>query len=946
MSGLERRSFLKLMGASLALAGLGAGGCHSSTPEHIVPTTRKQNARVPGSTRWYATSVLRDGMALGVLARCDDGRPTKLEGNPDHPASLGATDAITQAELLGLYDPHRSAVVRRQGRASSWEVLEDFLRDRLAALEGKKGAGLHVVLGPTTSPTLKDLFELAATRFPQAGWHGHAPLDDASAREAMRRIFGRPLSAVVQPEMATVVVCLDCDLFTEGASGVCCAHRFADARRKALSSGSLSPWLMVAEPSPTITGARADDRLAVRRSAVSLLARELLHRVAPGSSGVAEVTNVALVGEERAWLERAAARLLAAGSRALVVAGRAEPPAVHEAAMRINAALGSLGHTTRLIEPPEWFASRAVGLQPLASAIDSGAADTVVLAGVNPVFDALPELRIGERLRKLEGTFHFGLYRDETAEACRWHAPLAHDLESWGDARAPDGTAGVLQPLVEPLGNGRTLIWLMAMLAGLPGVPDLDRVREHWQRRWRTNLESTWRQSVGTGVIADTAAATVQEDPRQAAEASAEIAPRSGIEVVIDPDPFVLDGRHAHNAWLQELPRPLTRVVWGNVALMGPQLAQRLGVETCGVIRIEPADGHGDGAAVELPALVIPGVAEETIAVTIGHGRCAGSPVGIGRGVDVSSLRRISAQWLVGPVHVGVTGRSRRVVIPQGHETMAGRAIVREVAPGGVLARSGTIHLPIYEGAHGAAPQQWGMSIDLASCIGCGACVAACQAENNIPVVGPDQVERGREMHWIRVDRYFTESRRGAADIRFQPVPCMQCEDAPCELVCPTGATQHSADGLNDMNYARCIGTRYCSNNCPYKVRRFNFYLFAERGDEAAPRIQQMRNPRVTVRGRGVMEKCTYCVHRIRAAEMRARADNRMISDGAVRTACQQVCPTRAIVFGDVADPATLVSKAKRSGRSYSLLEELNTRPRTTYLADARAEPEKEGGGV
>jgi molybdopterin-containing oxidoreductase family iron-sulfur binding subunit len=931
-SAMQRREFLRLMAASLAMSA--GAGCSRPPPENIVPTTHDQTAFVPGVPRYYATSVTRAGYAMGVLVRSDDGRPTKIEGNPDHPASLGATDAITQAELLTLYDPARSTGVRRNQTISDWDAFAAELQGRLSTLAARRGEGLHIILAPTTSPTALDLISRARERFPRAAWYRHDPLGSDAAVAGAQMASGRPLEPVLALDQADAIVVLDSDLFGAGPAGVRCIHDFSAARRSGRAGGATGPALLVAEPVPTCTGARADHRLAARRGRIGTIIRAL--SFALGSPGASGPDPQVLSENERAWVGRAAAAFRPNGSRGLVVVGHAQPPEVHALGIAINAGIGALGRGVRFIDPVDGLLAFAQSLDQCTTALEAGAVDTLLALDVNPAYDSPRGLSFGAALVRAPFSVHLGLNRNETSLACNWHAPLAHDLESWGDARAFDGTAGVIQPLTEPFYGGRSLLWLLGLLSGSRALSDRELVEAYWRGHVEAaDWDSWWRSTLKSGVVAGSSSPQVPVRTPPASPEAPRVPRDTEIEAVVSPDSRLFDGRYANNAWLHELPDPITQLTWENAALIGPALALRLGVETGDVLRL----GSGTGE-IELPALVVPGVADNTVGLTLGYGRTTASSVGQARGTDVTALRGGSSRWTIADMRITRGHGKRTLALAQLHEDMQGRDIVRvqrtHPPPANPDPAQGpaTLHLPLYRPTAPSSAQQWGMSIDLAACVGCGACVVACQAENNVPVVGPEELKRGRRMHWLRVDRYFDAApdSRDTSEILFQPLACVHCEQAPCELVCPTGATQHSSDGLNEMNYARCIGTRYCSNNCPYKVRRFNFFRYSD----DSPAAQRMHNPRVTTRGRGVMEKCTYCVQRIRSAEFDSRISNSLIPDGAVIPACQQACPAQAIVFGDVNDPSSRVSAAKRDTRSYALLGELNTVPRTTYLADIR----------
>ena len=917
---LHRRDVIRLLGAAFAMSAM--SGCRRPPPESIVPHAHEQTSYTPGVPQYYATSVLRRGYAMGVLVRSDEGRPIKIEGNPDHPASLGATDAIMQAELLTLYDPSRSTVVRGPKAAiADWDSFQSALRSRAEACFARRGQGLHIALGATTSPTVMRLITQIVDHYPATRFYRHDPLEPIRPRAGAQLALSRPLDTLVNLGSLDTVVCLDDDLFGSHPAGVRYSMDFAKARREARSRGQLSPRLYVAEPVPTCTGARADERLARSRGSIFTLAHALAHAVGLTNAGVPP----SVPADATRWIEFAA-RSLRAGRVGAITVGMTQPAEVHALALQINAALGSLHRSITLHEPADGSALLAP-ISECVAALGNNEVDTLITIGIDPVSDSTLGVNFADAMGRAAATFHLGLYPDRTAAAADWHAPLAHELESWGDARAFDGTAGLIQPLIEPLYNGRTPIWILNTLLG-ERVHDRQAVSDTWRDALGDEGSQRWRAALRSGVIANSASKPVAAMPASDTESYQPSSHDDGIEIAINAHPFLLDGRHARNAWLQELPHPITQQTWGTAACIGPTLAAEHGLADGDMIAIQTR-----GTRVEAPVVVVPGVADRVVGLTLGVTDCAEAVSGA-TCVEADRLRSADAPWTLTGAAITALNRRSVLALAQLHSDQHDREIVRVVAPGQASKGSdGAIHLPLYQPNLPTSAQQWGMTIDLAACTGCSACVVACQAENNIPTVGPREVSRGRRMHWIRVDRYYERGR-----ILMQPLACVHCEAAPCELVCPTGATQHSHDGLNEMNYARCIGTRYCSKNCPYKARRFNFFRYAQSG----PAHELMRNPHVTTRGRGVMEKCTYCVQRIRTAEFDARAKDQLIPDGAVVPACAQACPSRAITFGDVADPSTAVSAQRRDPRSYALLGELNTSPRTLYLADVRPGAEKD----
>ncbi len=934
---MTRREAMKLLAASVALSGLTS--CSKPPPEQIVPSVRSDGAAPPDRALHFATAVTRDGFAHGVVVKSVSGRPVKVEGNPDHPASLGATDVFAQAAILGLYDPDRSQAVYDGGDISTWQAAAVAVEERLVRARRDDGARLRLLTGPTTSPTLLDQIGRLLASYPQAKWHVHCPLDRGRARAGSRIAFGRAVETIPDIRTADVIVALGSDFLYGLAGSVRFAHEWAERRRAAVATEAPSPMnrLYVAEACPSVTGANADHRLAVASSQIAGLTLALARGLKiPGLEDLRPTNGFDKRTDQ--WLHAATRDLAENRGRGLLLVGGSQPPAVHALAHAINNHLGNFGRT---IAAAEAFCAadlpQAGSLEELGADIDAGRVDTLLIIDANPVYDAPADLAFGDRLKRVTWIAHMGLYRDETARVAHSHLPMAHDLESWGDARAFDGTTTILQPLIEPLYQGRTPTQLLALLMGRPDLSSRDLVRSYWLSRIPPEgFEKWWEEALQRGVVPASAAPSVTATVRLPAVAEAAAAlsreePRSeAIELEFQPDPTIWDGRHANNGWLQELPKPISKLTWDNALYVSPDTAQRLKVRNEDVVEL--VDGP---ARVLAPVWILPGHADDCATLSLGYGRWAAGSVGDAVGVRAYTLRRSEAEWAKVEVRVPPRPQRHRMACTQDHQRMEGRDLIRA----GKLedyrrepslkphAEHADIALSFFPDQP-MVGQQWGMSIDLNTCIGCGACTIACQAENNIPIVGKEEVRRGREMHWIRVDRYFA-GEPGDPQFYHQPVPCMHCETAPCELVCPVNATTHSHDGLNEMTYNRCVGTRYCSNNCPYKVRRFNFLQYA---DLDTPVLKLLRNPQVSVRERGVMEKCTYCVQRIREAQIAARKENRNVRDGEVLTACQQACPTQAIVFGDTTDSASRVAQAKRDPRTYGLLAHLNTRPRTTYL--------------
>ncbi len=936
-----RRTFLKLMGASLALAGVGA--CTRQPEEKLFPYVRQPEELIPGRPLFYATAMPLGGYAYPLLAENHMGRPTKLEGNPEHPSSLGATDIFSQASVLNLYDPDRSRTIKGNGEIRTWSGFLAGIQGAMTAQRAVDGAGLRILTEPISSPSIVAQISELMGSLPGAKWHQWDP------------VFGTlqggstGFSAIYDFKAADVVVCLDEDFLGQGASQVRYSKDFGSRRRIGTPNDEQNR-LYVAEPIPTITGTKAEHRLAVRAQDIYALAAAIAAATgAPGAAGAAGAAGAGLAGAAE-FVKAAAADLLAHRGKSLVVTGDHQPAAVQHLARAINDALGNTGATVRYMAPI--VASPTDGAQSITELVGemyAGKVDLVVIFDANPVFTAPGDLNFKDALNKVGMRVHVGTHFDDTAELCHWHVPGAHYLESWGDAKSFDGIVSLIQPLIAPIYDGKQMIEVLAAMNGNLGKPASELVKEYWSASLGT--ESAWRKALHDGFFsgasgaagaagaagAGSAGAPANLAPAAPAAPVAPAASVSGFEVVFRPDPCVLDGRFGNNGWLQEMPKPLSKLTWDNVAYVGVRTAEKLGVKNEDVIEIA-----SNGRSVKIPVWIMPGTADDTIGVHFGYGQKKLGRVANGVGHDVFPLRTSSAPWFVGGAEVTKTGDTYVLASTQTHFNMEGRNTVRVVTaeeykahPHEAVHKLGphvpdkdmTLYTPFeYNG------NKWGMAIDLNSCTGCGVCVMACVAENNIPVIGKDQVKRAREMHWIRVDTYFEGSLENPG-MYSQPVTCMQCENAPCEQVCPVGATVHSDEGLNDMVYNRCVGTRYCSNNCPYKVRRFNFLLYQDFNTEE---IKAQRNPDVTIRSRGVMEKCTYCTQRISHARIDAKTEGRDMKDGDVITACQQACPSDAIVFGNLNDPDSQVSKLKLQDRNYGLLEDLNTRPRTTYLAVVR----------
>lgn len=1016
-NGLDRRNFIKVMGASLALAGL--SGCVIQPAEKIVPYVRPNEDMLPGRPLFYATAMTMSGIATGVLAKSYEGRPVKIEGNPEHPGSLGASCAYSQASLLDMYDPDRSQNVLHRGTLKSWQNFQTEVRAAIEENRKDGGAGVRFLTPTVTSPTLIAQFKQIATELPNSKWVQYEPVNHDNALAGAKLAFGSPAHTVYRFDKADRILSLDADIFSGSNSRY--IHDFGVGRAVNEEKHDMNR-LYAIETTATLMGAKADHRLAVKPSQMLEIAKAVAKAV--GVSGVESSYT-----DNAQWIAAMAKDLVANKGKSVVVVGEHQSPQLHAVAHLINDALEASGQTLIYTEPlaPNTEKTQVEQLRELITDIDAGAVKMLVILGGNPVYNTPSDLKLTfERVdTKVPLRIHLGQHVDETAEICHWHISEKHFLESWGDAKAYDGTASLIQPLINPLYDSKSVYEVVQLFFKENyDKKDIDIVREFWQsqnisfaRSASTTsaavaapaaaltvaantasssnsatpiaspspvaananvatspaaapapktFEDAWRKVVHDGVVPNTAlpAKAVKATAGFLAQQAAPAASSGPLEISILPDPSVYDGRFTNNGWMQELPNPLTKITWENVALISPKTAERLEINRGNDPR-EISGGergrafintHGNnmgsdtvklsyqGAELDnVPMWIAPGQPDDVITIYMGYGRTKAGKVGNGLGYDAFKVVRSDAMNF-GSGNITKTGNNVQIASTQIHFNMEGRDLLRvwdahhleeHLVEGHQedFASKSMYKEETYDKWY-AENHKWGMSIDLNSCVGCNACVVACQSENNIPVVGKEQVEKSREMHWLRIDTYYSgDSIDDPQGAHFQPIVCMQCELAPCEVVCPVTATAHGPEGLNDMVYNRCVGTRYCSNNCPYKVRRFNFLLYQ---DWDTPQYKLMRNPEVSIRSRGVMEKCTFCTQRISAARIEAEKDGRRVRDGEVLTACQSVCPTGSIVFGDMNDPLSKVAKIKKDKRNYNLLNELNTQPRTTYMAELK----------
>ena len=964
-TGDDRRHFLKIMGASMALAGLGLSGCRRWPKEHIVPYAHRPEGTMPGIPEHYASCFEFEGTAQGVLVTSNDGRPTKIEGNPMHPDSKGASDAFTQAEILDLYDPDRSKKVTYGGDDSSVNSFKEWTSSYLP----DKGKGIAVIVSPSSSPTFHRMRRAFMKKNPQALWVEYAPLANTNERKALLHAFGGNWVPVYDFSQATTILSLDADFLGAGPLQVPNTRGWAEGRK--VDNGTMSRLWMV-ESGLSVTGSKADERQAMRPADIlALLQDEQISLNGAGS----------LTDEQVQWVEKMKVDLNQAGNHVLVIAGASQPPIVHYLTARLNELFGSVGTTVSYRQVDD--GSNATIEDSVAGMKDGSIKGAIIIDG-NPAYDAPSELDFATALNALPISVHLSYYNNETSQACKWHLNKSHWLESWSDGRSANGTTCIGQPLIEPLFGGLSPAEFLAILAGEEITDSHTLVRTTFNPK-ADKWNPSWRTAIHDGVVANTA--TLEAPPvNRKMMPDSTVAGERGMSVVFTPSAAVWDGRFANNGWMQELPDTITKLTWDNAALLSPATAEQLGVAQGDMLQIAVGSNN-----IQIAALPVPGTADDCFILPLGYGRKFEGRVCSGAGVDVNPLRSTKHRWTA-TATVSATGETYKLATTQMHfgvNTTPGKG-TQERLP--LLYREGTLeqynadhgfpqhvgHVPhslsIYEERQfEGAKYKWGMSIDLSTCTGCNACVAACHAENNIPIVGKDQVLMGREMHWLRIDRYFAFESDGhggydgnkLTSVAIQPLTCHHCENAPCEEVCPVAATVHDIDGLNVMVYNRCVGTRYCSNNCPFKVRRFNYFDYFRRDPLRSTGMLQVQpdyyvkaqsggktlramqfNPEVTVRMRGVMEKCTYCTQRIQRVKIATKnawvkksdaqkaADPRVaIADGAIVTACEQACPAGAIVFGDLMDTKSRVSTLHAEQRSYEMLEELNLKARTKYLA-------------
>jgi len=1000
---LTRRNFLTLMGASLALAGLAS--CRRPV-EKIIPYVIKPEEIIPGVFQRYATTMPMGLSSYGMVVKSNEGRPTKIEGNEKHPSSLGSTNAFMTAAVLDMYDPDRSCSVMNSGASKEWSDFVQAWRDMHKQYSANQGEGLAVLSATFASPTLARLQNEFKKTFPSAKWVTYEPVSDENIYEGIKVGLGingavssdksavqkkgakTTVPADYQPvykfENANVILSLDSDFLYGESENITNARGFADGRRIKSEKDSMNR-LYVVESAMTVTGGMSDHRLRLQKRQIGAFTAALANELSAKGVSV-DVAVTAEADFDKKWVSAVAKDLANSRGKSLVIAGSSQPAEVHALVFAINSALGNLDKTVSYRELKDASLPDRNGFAELVKSMNDGKVTTLAIVGGNPVYNAPSDLDFKSALGKVKTTIHFSPYLDETSTVTTWHVPAAHFLESWGDARSVDGSVSVVQPLIEPLFGSHSSAEFMNVIAKAADERGYDIVRETWKEVLKgKDYEKTWRRVLHDGILDNSSVATaaVKINTKSIADYISThpfakgAADKSNLEIVFTPSTSTFDGRFANNGWLQELPNPVTKITWDNVAIMSLATAKEFGLHNNlikGILHQPMITLQYNGKELEMPVWVQPGQADYSIAVALGYGRELAGRVGNKIGFDTYKLRTQKSPYFDLGLQISKSNNEYVIASVQDHggldaellgdrDKLAGDEIKKRVPTllrestleeyrkepnfaqdiegmKDLLDKDGKPYNIINTPAKYDEGYQWGMSIDLNACIGCNACSIACQSENNIPVVGKEQVSKGREMHWIRIDRYYAGS-VDQPEMNYQPVACQHCENAPCEQVCPVAATTHDKEGLNVMVYNRCVGTRYCLNNCPYKVRRFNFLEFNPGssgflGTEPNEILKMVHNPDVTVRMRGVMEKCTYCTQRISAARIASKKDNREIKDGEVVTACQQSCPTKAIVFGNINDPNSQIVQMKQMNRKYDLLGEINVRPRTSYLAKLR----------
>ncbi len=938
---LSRRKFLSLMGASLAFAGL--AGCRKPV-ERIMPYVKAPENIVPGVPKYYATTMPMGLSSIGIVVESHEGRPTKIEGNEKHPASLGKSNAITQAAILGLYDPDRSKNVIHDGNKNIWTNFVSFWQEMHSEYSENQGEGLAILSESTASPTLYELYKQFKQNFPKAQWFTYEAVSDENVYKGLEIISGDPYQPVYNYSQAKIILSLDSDFLLTESEDITANLGFSAGRRVESENDSMNR-LYVAESNYSITGGMADHRIPLRSHEIESFTVALAKEV--NRQGLKINFPLELLADNELNIDQKiiveiGKDLIKHKSNGLIVAGARQPGIVHALVFAINSALQNVGKTVEYKQIHDSLLPSSNSIGELAQLVNDNKISTLAILGGNPAYNAPSDVDFSNVLSKVGTSVHLSSYYDETSKISNWHIPLAHFLESWGDTKSADGTLSVIQPMIEPLFNGKGMVEVLNLVVTGKENSAYNIVKDHWTKLLPAiNYDKNWRRTLHDGLLENSASNSitpkiVKSNLVNYLKNNNQVKINSNeLEIVFQSSPALFDGRYANNGWLQELPDAITKLVWDNVLLISPATANSYNVENQDVVKISY-----NNKSMKLPVWILPGHANNSITVTLGYGRNAVGRIGNNVGYNAYRIRSSKSPDFDSGVTLIKTDEIYELANTQNHGSMEGRPIVREATleeyknhP--TFAKDMVKHPPLeslWDEFKYDEGYQWGMSIDLNLCTGCNTCVLACQSENNIAVIGKEQVSNGREMHWIRMDRYFSGDLENPEMVH-QPIACQHCEMAPCEQVCPVSATSHDKEGLNVMTYNRCVGTRYCSNNCPFKVRRFNYFNFTKDYPET---IKMVQNPDVTVRSRGVMEKCTFCTQRINEKKINAKNEGREVRDGEILTACQQSCPANAIVFGNINDPESEVSKIKKRNLDYALLGELNLKARSTFLGKLR----------
>jgi len=966
-NGLSRRNFLSLVAASVALAGL--EGCKKPV-QKIIPYVEAEIATVPGIPKHYASTMPFKNNALGIIIENHDERPVRVNGNEKHPSSMGKSNSFSQATTLNMYDPDRSRGVRFNGKKVDWSEYVKYGQ----SINNKKGEGLAVLSQESSSPTMQFMHKEFKKIYPDADWIVYEPINNENLYKGIEKAFGKKLQPFNRLENAQTILSIGSDFLGVEDNSIYHTRKFALNRDLKDEKSTMNRFYAV-ESFMTPTGSSADHRLNVPSHEFGIVLKELAGELK--KLGL-NINAKSMKTSNHLWIKTVAEDLMKDKGQSIIIGGSDLSPELHCLIAGIN---------SQLEAPIDYYpldrshVTSMKDFKALCEKMRKGLVDNLIILGGNPVYDAPADYNFEECLSNVKSSVHLSDFYDETSKHCQWNIAQAHFFESWGDAMTYDGYASVIQPQIRPLFDSRSALQVLTPVIFKEDRSSYDTIKKVWKDSIvkESNFERNWEKVLHDGVYSKSLIKS--KKVRSAKKVSTAVLSKDQIletdkfEVIFTPSSSVYDGRYANNGWLQEIPKPITSLTWDNVAFISMKVAKKLNIKNGQMIQVSLGN-----ASIKVPAWIVPGQNKKTITLELGYGREFSGRIGSGVGFNVYPLRTSTNMGCAMNASIKVLNETYPIASTQDHygfeedklaapgfSNLSGDEVQSRIPD---LVKQSTLEEykkhpefvqdiveshkpdkkrswadhsmyniePEYDYSKG---NQWGMSIDLTSCTSCNACSIACQSENNIPVVGKQQVMNGREMHWIRIDNYFSGDPDNP-EVSTQSVACVHCELAPCEQVCPVGATTHSTDGTNQMTYNRCLGTRYCANNCPYKVRKFNFYNYTRDLPEV---VQMAMNPDVSMRFRGVMEKCTYCYQRVSEARIKAENEHRELVDGDIKVACAQSCPADAIKFGDINDPNSEVSKAKRRNRDYALLGQLGTSPRTTYLAKIRNQNPKLSSG-